>query len=420
MQTPSAMTSFTPIKLGPLALRNRFIKAGANEGMVPLGLPTAALVKHHRDVAAGGVGMTTVAYAAVAPDGMTFGHQLVMNAQAVPHLRVLTDAVHREGAAACLQITHAGSFTTMRHGGSRAPLSASSGLNAFGMMHGVYFQRAMREGDMARVAGQFAEAARLAREAGFDAVEIHMGHGYLLSQFLSPLGNRRRDRFGGSVENRTRFPAQVLRQVKETVGADLAVCCKLSVTDGAPGGNGPADSAVTARLLEAEGADLLTLSGGRNVESPWALFGSPMPTAQMKAAAPGAMARFGISMLERRTPPDLAFREMYFLDASRVVRRAVRMPLAYIGGVKSLDNVARLMEEGFDCIALARALIHDPALVARWRTGETDRSGCDACNACVAKIYDPAGVCCVHGPANDPALTGILAFPPIAPSPTGR
>jgi len=128
-------------------------------------------------------------------------------------------------------------------------------------------------------------------------------------------------------------------------------------------------------------------------------------------------------MLERRTPPDLAFREMYFLDASRVVRQAVRMPLAYIGGVKSLENVARLMDEGFDCIALARALIHDPGLVERWRTGETDRSACDACNACVAKIYDPAGVCCVHGPANDPALTRIPAFPaflPIEPSPTGR
>ncbi|WP_422696112.1 NADH:flavin oxidoreductase [Cupriavidus necator] len=391
-------------------MRNRIIKAGANEGMTPQGLPTQALVRHHRELAAGGVGMTTVAYAAVADDGLTFSHQLSMRPEQVAHLRVLTDAVHREGAAACLQITHAGSFTTMRHGGSRAPGSASSGLNAFGMLHGVYFQRAMREADMSRVAGQFAAAARLAREAGFDAVEIHMGHGYLLNQFLSPLSNRRRDAFGGSVENRTRFPAAVLRQVKDAVGAELAVCCKLSVSDGVPGGNEPADSAVTARLLEAEGADLLTLSGGRNVESPWALFGSPMPTAQMKAAAPTAVARFGITMLEKRTPRALAFRELYFLEASRVVRRAVRMPLAYIGGVKSIGNVAQLMEEGFDCVALARALIHDPALVANWRSGAVAHSACDSCNGCVARIYDPAGVSCVHGPGNDPALTKIAAL----------
>ncbi|MCY1354156.1 mycofactocin system FadH/OYE family oxidoreductase 2 [compost metagenome] len=212
------------------------------------------------------------------------------------------------------------------------------------------------------------------------------------------------------MENRTRFPAAVLRQVKDAVGNGLAVCCKLSVSDGVPGGNQPADSAVTARMLEAEGADLLTLSGGRNVESPWVLFGSPMPTAQMKAAAPTALARFGITMLERSTPRDLAFRELYFLDASRVVRQAVRMPLAYVGGVKSLGNVAQLMAEGFDCVALARALIHDPALVANWRSGAVQRSACDSCNGCVARIYDPAGVSCVHGPGNDPALTRLVAL----------
>ncbi len=283
---PPPPSPFSPLRIGPLTLRNRFIKAGANEGMTPVGLPTQALVKHHRDLAAGGIGMTTVAYAAVAADGLTFSHQMHMHAGIVPHLRVLTDAVHREGAAACLQITHAGSFTMMRHGGSRTPPSASSGLNAFGMLYGVYFQRAMSEVDMVRVAAEFAEAARLARESGFDAVEIHMGHGYLLNQFLSPLSNRRHDRFGGSVEQRSRFPLHVLHQVKDAVGAQLAVTCKLSVSDGAAGGNSAEDSAVTARLLEDAGADLLTLSGGRNVESPWVLFGSPMPTAQMKAAAP--------------------------------------------------------------------------------------------------------------------------------------
>lgn len=406
---PTPASPFSPVRIGPITLRNRFVKSGANEGMTPVGLPTQALVKHHRDLAAGGVGMTTVAYAAVARDGLTFPHQMHMHADVLPHLRVLTDAVHREGAAACLQITHAGSFTMMRHGGRRSALTASAGLNAFGMLYGVYFQRAMNEPDMARVAAQFADAARLARECGFDAVELHMGHGYLLNQFLSPLSNRRRDGFGGSTEQRTRFPAQVLGQVKDAVGAHLAVACKLSVNDGAPGGNRAQDSAVTARILEAGGADLLTLSGGRNVESPWALFGSPMPTRLMKAAAPHALARFGITMLEKRTPRDLAFRELYFLEDSRVIRQAVRMPLAYVGGVKSLSGVEQLMVEGFDCVALARALIHDPGLVEHFRTGKVTRSACNSCNACVAKIYDPAGVSCVLGPPHDPALTQLLA-----------
>ncbi|CAB3777795.1 NADH oxidase [Paraburkholderia caffeinitolerans] len=400
---------FSPVRLGPLTLRNRFIKSGANEGMTPTGLPTQALLKHHRDLAAGGIGMTTVAYAAVAPDGLTFSHQMHMHAGIVPHLRALTDAVHREGAAACLQLTHAGSFTMMRHGGSRAPGSASTGLNAFGLLYGVYFQRAMSEVDMVRVAAEFAQAAQLARESGFDAVEIHMGHGYLLNQFLSPLSNRRHDGFGGSVEQRSRFPVHVLNQVKDAVGAQLAVTCKLSVSDGAPGGNTAQDSAVTARLLEAAGADLLTLSGGRNVESPWVLFGSPMPTTAMKAAAPHAFARFGVKMLEMRTPRNLRFREHYFLEDSRTIRAAVNMPLAYVGGVLSIDGVGQLMAEGFDCVALARALIHDPALVTHFRDGTVTRSACNSCNGCVARIYDPAGVSCTLGPANDPALTQQLA-----------
>jgi 2,4-dienoyl-CoA reductase-like NADH-dependent reductase (Old Yellow Enzyme family) len=166
---------------------------------------------------------------------------------------------------------------------------------------------------------------------------------------------------------------------------------------------------VTARILEAEGADLLTLSGGRNVESPWVLFGSPMPTAQMKAVAPHALARFGVTMLEKRTPRDLAFRELYFLQDSRVIRQAVSMPLAFVGGVKSLAGIEQLMAEGFDCVALARALIHDPALVEHFRTGAVTHSACNSCNGCVAKIYDPAGVSCLLGAPNDPALTRMLA-----------
>jgi 2,4-dienoyl-CoA reductase-like NADH-dependent reductase (Old Yellow Enzyme family) len=251
-----AATAFTPIKLGPIALRNRFIKSGANEGMTPKGFATKALVKCHRDIAAGGAGMTTVAYGAVSKEGLTFHHQITMNDEAVPHLRVLTDAVHAEGAAACLQLTHAGAFTQIRYAKGWTPMSASGGFNASGMLSGILRQHAMDEAEMDKVAAEFVAASHLARAAGFDAVELHMGHGYLLSQFLSPLSNKRKDKYGGTPENRARFPAMVMRRVKDAVGKNMAVCAKINVVDGAKGGATGDDAAVLARMLEAEGADV--------------------------------------------------------------------------------------------------------------------------------------------------------------------
>lgn len=398
---------FSPLKVGPLTLRNRFIKAGANEGMTPDGMPTKALVKHHRDIAAGGVGMTTVAYGAVSAEGRTFLHQFHLTREVVRHLRVLTDAVHAEGAAACLQITHGGSFTMLKPERGY-PRTASSGFNAFGFLNGILFQKAMDEADMRRVADEFAQAAMLAREAGFDAVEIHMGHGYLLNQFLSPLSNRRRDDYGGSVEARSRFPAMVLRRAKDAVGGLMAVTCKLNQTDAARGGIDAEQAAVTAKILERDGADMLTLSGGHNMYSPWALFGSPMPIAEMKAHARG-LSRIGPWALGLQQPKDLSFRELYFLETARRIRKAVALPLALVGGVKSLASAERVMEEGFEVIALARALIHDPAFVSKLADGRLVRSGCTSCNRCVMGIYHPEGVRCVLNGPNDPALARRLA-----------
>jgi 2,4-dienoyl-CoA reductase-like NADH-dependent reductase (Old Yellow Enzyme family) len=404
-----ATAAFTPIKLGPITLRNRFIKAGANEGMTPHGMPTKALVKNHRDFAAGGVGMTTVAYGSVSVEGLTFAHQFCVNAESVPHLRVLTDAVHAEGAAACLQITHAGAFTQIRLHKGWTPGSASGGFNKSGMLSGIFSQHAMDEAEMDKVAGEFVEAAKLAREAGFDAVEIHMGHGYLLNQFLSPLDNKRNDAYGGDAHRRATFPAMVLKRVKDAVGDKLAVTAKINVFDGAKGGATGEDAAVLARVLEAAGADLLTLSGGRNVEAPWALFGSPMPIADLKARSHGFVQWFGFFMVGMLQPKNIKFHEMYFLEHSRKVRAATRMPLSFIGGVKSMENIGQAMSEGFDCISLARVLIHDPDFINKLKAGTVTKSGCTSCNRCVAQIYAPGGTACVLGSANDPALNLVLA-----------
>ncbi|MEM8497090.1 MAG: NADH:flavin oxidoreductase [Pseudomonadota bacterium] len=397
---------FDPIQIGVLSLRNRFIKSGANEAMSKEGRPTHALVKHHKDLAAGGVAMTTVAYIAVSEIGRTLPNQIWIRPEIVDDLKILTGAVHAEGGAISAQITHGGSFVTGMHVNQRL-MSTSSGFNPAGMMKANFLTRGMNAEDMKNVIAQFVLAAELARDAGFDAVELHMGHGYLLNQFISPLNNRRTDKYGGSAENRVRFPAQVLKAVKEAVGQQIAVLAKINVSDGVKRGADENDAIVTAKALEKAGADMLVLSGGRNVESTWFMFGSNMNRpviSNMLRSQKEWIAAFMMNAVAQ-SEPKISFKEMYFLEYSRAIRKAVSVPLAYLGGVKSLENAEKAMAEGFECIVLARALLHEPALVNKFRSGELIASGCDNCNACVAYIYHPDGTRCVYRPENDPELS---------------
>jgi len=399
---------FDALRIGPLTLRNRLIKSATNEGMTPGGMPTQMLVKLHEGIAAGGAAMTTVAYCAISADGRTFVDQAELRPATVQPFRALTDAVHRHGAAACAQITHSGCFTFLPELSTRRPLSASGGFNKVGLMSGRFFKQAMSEREMDSYAEQFAQAARVAREAGFDALEIHMGHGYLLSQFLSPLYNKRRDAYGGSAAQRARFPAQVLRRVLDAVGRDMAVLCKIGVTEGVKGGGTADDAAVVARILEAEGAHMLVLSGGMNVESVWQLFGGPLP-AQARATVSNPVVRCAMHLQKLTEPTFGTFREMYLLEHSRKVRAAVRMPLAYLGGVRSLANIGEALEEGFDAVAMARALVFDPGFVDQLRSASAQSSGCTSCNCCVVMMYTPGGTSCVLRQPNDAVLNQITA-----------
>ena len=400
---PAIPSPFDPVVIGPMTLRNRFVKSGANEAMTIDGAPSKALLQHHRDLAAGGVGMTTVAYGAVSKEGRTLANQIWIRREILPDLRALTDAVHAEGAKISFQITHGGAFVTALKI-DHALMSSSSGLNKPGLFVGNFFRRAMTEDDMNRVATEFVEAAIVCREAGFDAVEIHMGHGYLLNQFLSPLDNKRKDQYGGSAENRSRFPAMVLRRVKEAVGNELAVLAKINVADGVRGGATVEDAIVTAKALEAAGADMLVLSGGRNVESTWFMFGSRMNIEEMRKVLGSNFMSLLMLRLASFGAPKIQFKEMYFREYSRKIRAAVRMPLAYLGGVKSLANAELAMQDGFECVVMARALIHDAALINKFKSGERTQSLCNNCNGCVAYIYHPGGTRCVLNPPNDVAL----------------
>ena len=386
---------FSPSKLAGLTLRNRVIKTATYEGMCPGGVPSPALTTHHRDLAAGGVGMTTVAYCAVSPDGRTFSEQMVMRDEIVAPLRCLTDAVHAEGAAVSLQLGHCGYFSKNKQLTVKRPLAPSFTLNEYGLMAGMPFAAAMTEADIAATVDDFGAAAGRALEAGFDAVELHLGHGYLLSQFLSPAMNRRRDRYGGSLANRLRFPLAVLRRVRETVGPDVPILAKTNLRDGFKGGLELSEAIGVARALEAEGIDAIVMSGGFTSKTPFYLFRGERPLAEMIEVEKSRLQKLTLRLLGPLVIKSYPFEEMFFLDDAREVRRAVEVPLVLLGGIVSLDNIERAMAEGFDYVAMGRALINDPALIGKLERGEARRSECVPCNKCVAEMDKPGGVRCV-------------------------
>ena len=404
--TPSA---FSPFKIGPLTLRNRLIKAATNEGMAKRGRVSKGLARFHENVAAGGAALSTVAYCATSPDGRTFVDQAILDDESLPDFRALTDGVHKHGGAASAQITHAGCFTFLGKDFLKTsrPLSSSGGFNKVGVMSNRWLKKAMSVSDMDAMATEYVAAAVRARAAGFDAVELHMGHGYLLSQFISKLYNKRWDSYGGAITKRMKFPSEVLGRVLDAVGKDLAVIVKYSMTDG-PSGNQIADGVAVARELERVGAHLAVLSNGMNVESITAMFGSSFPKAN-RAAAANPVVAIGMWIQSLTEPKDVQFRESYLRDNALQVRTAVNMPLAYLGGVQSLDAANLALGDGFETVALGRALVHDPGLINQWRDGTTNRSACTACNRCVTMMYSPGGTSCILGVPGDAALNKIPA-----------
>ena len=378
---------FVPARLGPLTLRNRIIKAATFEGATPGGVVSERLIDFHRQVAAGGVAMTTVAYLAVSPEGRTDRHCLALNDDIVPDLRRLTDAVHAEGAAVAAQIGHAGPVANARSNRAAA-LAPSGGFTPMGTR-----LRAVDEAGIERITQDYGRATRLAVEAGFDSIEVHVGHNYLLSAFLSPKLNRRADTFGGSVENRARFARQVLRAVRQAAGTSVAVTAKLNMVDGVPKGLGIEDSVEVARLFEADGAlDALELTGGSSLANPMYLFRGDAPLREFGATLPPPI-RLGFKLIGRRFLRTYPFEEAFFLPLARQFRQALSLPIILLGGITRLETIEAALAEGFDFVAMARALLREPDLVARMQTGESTSSLCIHCNKCMPTIY--SGTRCV-------------------------
>ena len=388
---------FTPVTIGPVTLRNRVIRSAAFENMAYDNSPSQDLYDYHVAVARGGVGMTTLAYASVNRSGLSFDGQLWMREEIVPALRRITDAVHAAGAKASIQLGHCGNMTHRATCGCM-PVGASSGFN----LYSPTFVRGLKVSEIDALVEDFGRAVNLAREAGFDCVEIHAGHGYLISQFLSPYTNHRRDEYGGSLQNRMRLMQRVITRVLEAAGDDLGVIVKMNMWDGFRRGMQEPECLEVARELERLGVHALVLSSGFVSKAPMEVMRGAMPLRTMahymdtlrfwwlKALVLG----FGRWMI-----PTVPYSEGYFLERAKRFRAAVKLPLIYVGGLVSRAKMEEVLAAGFDGLQMARALIRDTDFVNKLRCGELERSACGHSNYCIGRMYTLEMKCnrCVEG-----------------------
>lgn len=386
--------ALAPVQLAGLTLKNRIIKSATFEGHTPKGEVTDGLIKFHTDIARGGTGLTTVAYCGVSDDSRTFADQMVMSESLLPRLRQLADAVHQHGGKVSGQLAHCGGFTRTRPKESFHPLGPSWRLNHYGLFSGIPFGAPMNERQMQILVNHYANSARLLKEAGFDALEIHMGHGYLLSQFISPAINKRTDNYGGSLNNRMRLPLRLLDAIRNAVGDDFPLLAKLNLSDGFRGGLQLPESIEAAKLLEQNGLNAIVMSGGFTAQTPMYLFRGKSPVKGMIAAEKNPLMKASLKFFGKRLFREFEYKELYFLDKALEMRDAVDMPLAYLGGVSSAEGIAKAMACGFDFVAMARALVKDPQFIANLHNNKTLSSDCTHCNGCVATMTAPGGVHC--------------------------
>lgn len=390
---------FSPGKIGPLTLRNRSIRAAAFEGMSENHDVSDDLIRYHTDVARGGIGMTTVAYASVSRNGLSFKHQLWLRDEIIGNLKKLTDSIHHEGAAAAIQIGHCGNMGKKSVSGQR-PVAPSGGFN----MYGPNFPRSMKKTDIDQVISDFREGVKITEKSGFDAIEVHAGHGYLISQFLSPYTNKRKDEYGGSFENRSRLMREVLTAVKESMPGHMALIVKMNSYDGFVSGITKEESLLTAKIIEKCGADAIVVSGGFVSRAPMYILRGAMPVPVMAYFMDNHFLRFFVRLFGKQLIPSMKFHEGYFLEEAQSIREKVKIPVVVVGGMNSMKIIEKAMNKGFEFVAIARALIENPNFINDLKTKKLERSECTICNYCIAKIYSDKMSCHLHEEITDPAL----------------
>ena len=382
---------FTPIKIGPLELRNRTIRSAAFEGMCENNSPSQSLFDYHTAVARGGIGMTTVAYAAVCRSGLSFERQLWMREEIVPELKKLTNAIHKEGAKASIQLGHCGNMSHRRICGCR-PYGAIPGFN----LYSPTFVHGMTAAEIDQVVEAYGKAVELSIEAGFDAVEIHAGHGYLISQFLSPYTNHRKDEYGGSLDNRMRFMRRCMKAVTDAGKGKVAIFVKMNTRDGFKGGMEVDECIEVARELQKCGADALVLSGGFVSRAPMYVMRGQFPVKAIAHYMPLRQwwLKLGVWLGGRIVSPTVPFKKLFFMEDALKFREALPdMPLVYVGGVTSRKDADKVIDSGFQMLQMGRAVLEDTDFVNKMKADAEHCSGCEHTNFCIGRMYSLEMAC---------------------------
>lgn len=384
---------FEQAQIGPLTLRNRTIRSAAFESMCPGHEPSQQLYDYHTSVARGGVGMTTVAYAAVTESGLSFDRQLVMRPEIIPGLRRLTDGIHSEGAAAGIQLGHCGNMSHKDICGC-IPVGACTGFN----LYSPTLVRGLRKEELPVLAKQFGNAVNLAREAGFDSVEIHCGHGYLIDQFLNTYFNHRKDEYGGSLENRMRFMTMCIEEVMKAAKDDMAVIVKMNMRDGLKHPGTTLDESLQiAKRLQELGVHAIVLSGGLVSATPMYVMRGEMPIKTMTHYMDKWWLKYGVRACGKMMVPTVPYEEAFFLEDALKFRQALPdMKFIYVGGLVAGDKINEVLSHGFEAVQMARSLLNEPDFVNRLKDDPYHRCGCGHSNYCIGRMYTLDMACHKH------------------------
>lgn len=348
-----------------MTLRNRLVRSATWEGMCESdGRPTQRLIDYYRTLAKGGVGLIISGYTFVSLEGKQLpGKMGVHSDDFGKEMRALTQAVHEQGGRVCVQLVHAGGQTDSKNAG-RQPLAPS----AVKVDQFPELPQELTQEQIADIVAAFAAGAHRAKDWGFDAVQLHGAHGYLVNQFLSPHTNRRSDQYGGSIENRCRFLLEVYRAVRQAVGPGYPLLIKLTAGDHLDGGLGAEEALVAAKLLDAAGIDAIEVSSGT------AASGERSPV---------------------RSKIETPEQEGYNLALAKGVKAVVGCKVLSVGGFRSFEVAQASIAAGLDGIALSRPLIWEPDLPQRWQQGETSKARCISCNGCFRPGLKEGGIRCV-------------------------
>ncbi|MGB1142051.1 MAG: NADH:flavin oxidoreductase, partial [Halioglobus sp.] len=319
--------AFSPASLGKLPLKNRLLKAATYEGKTPDGVPGQALLDFHRDIVAGGIAMTTIGYCTTEADGRINDQMMWMhegNRERLAHMNAELKNVAPDVAISG-QMTHCGSFSKVRKlQRLKRPLGPSRWLNLMGMSVGKPISGTMTVADIDHLVSTYHDAAKLMKETGFDAAEIHFSHGYGLSQFISPKTNRRTDDYGGSLANRMRLPLRALAAVREAVGDDFPIMGKIGLTDGVKGGLEIDEAIEVAAMLDDAGIDGLICSGGTSTFNPMVYFRGDTLDKGLLEHETNPIMRLGLKMVGSSMFKHYPYEELYFLEDAKRVRDRVK------------------------------------------------------------------------------------------------